>query len=146
MLNFKNRGVDRIIDANLNRLKEGLRVCEEVVRFIVNSRTLTEEFKRLRHGIDGAIKRKGFFSAAIRGRRSLNDPGREIYVNELKRKGIRDIFCANMQRVKESMRVLEEFSKLRDADAAIRFKRLRYRVYEVEKKAIKRISALSHHR
>jgi len=28
----------RIIDANTNRLKEGLRVCEDIFRFILNAK------------------------------------------------------------------------------------------------------------
>ena len=128
-------GIKRIIDANINRAKEGLRVCEEVARFILNSRALTQEFKRLRHGINSITKRPGFFLNPIEQRDSLNDTGKLIYAQELKRKDYRDIFSANIQRVKESLRVLEEFSKLKDRSSALSFKRIRYSVYELEKKA-----------
>ena len=76
-------------------------------------------------------------------RESSDDIGKNIYINELKRGGILDIFFANMQRVKESVRVLEEFSKLKSTNCAIAFKNLRYRIYGIEKKAAKKISALS---
>jgi thiamine-phosphate pyrophosphorylase len=74
---------------------------------------------------------------AARG--SDRDVGKEIYGRELKRKNIRDIFFANMQRIKESVRVLEEFTKLIDTASAIKFKRIRYEVYGIEKRTFLKI-------
>ena len=130
------KGVLRIIDANINRAKEGLRVCEEVTRFIACDRGVTSRFKAIRHKLDG-------FTAAYRRdprlldeRESRADVGRSIRsAGELRRDGWRDIFAANLQRVKESIRVLEEFSKLDDRRRARGFKQLRYAVYELEKRA-----------
>lgn len=130
----ETRGIERIIDANINRAKEGLRVCEEITRFLLNSRSLTTEFKELRHGINSIIQGADFFSNPIKHRDSLRDTGMNIYGQELKRSGCRDIFFANIQRVKESVRVLEEFSKLKKASLALGFKRIRYRIYTLEKK------------
>jgi len=138
----KIKNINRIIDANINRTKEGLRVCEEIARFILNSRTLTSEFKKARHKIDGIIRRLPAAGDLLEARKSLADVGRDIYINELKRRDLRDIFFANIQRVKESVRVLEEFSKLINKNLAVEFKKTRYAIYEVEKKAAKRISAL----
>jgi len=135
-------GVDRIIDANINRAKEGLRVCEEVARFILNNRSLTENFKKIRHEIDACIVVLSDRLGLIKERESLNDVGQEIYANELKRKSTKDIFFANIQRVKESIRVLEEFSKLKNTAVSVRFKRIRYGVYEIEKKAAKKLMSL----
>ena len=70
----------------------------------------------------------------LEGRDSATDTGKSIYVNELNRKDVRDIFFANIQRVKESLRVLEEFSKLFSIKTAVSFKEIRYQVYELEKK------------
>ncbi|MBU1727123.1 MAG: thiamine-phosphate pyrophosphorylase [Candidatus Omnitrophica bacterium] len=132
----KTKVIYRIIDANLNRAKEGLRVCEEIARFILNERSLTANLKNLRHKLDSARKNLPGQKALLKERQSATDVGRLIYVNELKRNGVSDIFFANIQRVKESVRVLEEFSKLINKKAAIDFKNIRYRVYEAEKKAI----------
>jgi thiamine-phosphate pyrophosphorylase len=129
----------RIIDANINRAKEGLRVCEEIVRFILNSAGLTSQFKQIRHRIDLLSKRIASRALLIKERHSLSDVGQDIYANELKRKDIPDIFFANIQRVKESVRVLEEFSKLKDIKIALELKKLRYRIYELEKKVTNRI-------
>ena len=133
----------RIIDANLNRAKEGLRVCEEITRFVLDDRKFTALFKLYRHEIDGIVQKVYPASKLLGERRSLKDVGRQNSRSELKRSGLRDIFWANIQRVKESLRVLEEFSKLKNKEAALRFKQLRYKVYEIEKKSFKKISALS---
>ena len=133
-------GIDRVIDANLNRTHEGLRVCEEIARFILNSRVLTSELKNARHQVRLIVRNERVFANLIRQRKSLQDPGKEIYGQELKRKDYRDIFFANIQRVKESMRVLEEFSKLKSTNSAIRFKRIRYQIYEIEKKIAQRLA------
>lgn len=140
------QGIDRIIDANVNRIKEGLRVCEEITRFILNSPSLTFKFKNLRHRIGGVFKSLPKNIILLKKRDSVTDVGRNIYVNELKRRNYSDIFFANVQRLKESIRVLEEFSKLKNANIAVKFKKIRYDLYEIEKKVAKRISSLSYRR
>ncbi|TBR18488.1 thiamine-phosphate pyrophosphorylase [bacterium] len=138
---IKNSEIYRIIDANLNRLKEGLRVCEEINRFVLSNRKLTAEFKKIRHEIDNIST--SFFNRnkLLKYRNSLKDIGRDIPCpKEFKRKNFKDTFTANIQRVKESLRVLEEFSKIHDCRAAVRFKKLRYGIYELEKKAITYLS------
>lgn len=132
----------RIIDANLNRVKEGLRVCEEIARFILDNRKFTALFKKLRHQVDTAARKVSPVSVLLNQRKSDYDVGRHNCCGELKRNNCQDIFWANIQRVKESLRVLEEFSKLADPLAAKGFKQLRYRVYEIEKASFKKISAL----
>lgn len=135
--------IARIIDANLNRSKEGLRVCEEVSRFILEDKILTAQLKRVRHKISslGAA----FYPAdKLLGRRKVaTDAGRLNSRGELKRRCCGDIFRANLQRVKESLRVLEEFGKLKSRRAALDFKRIRYKVYEIEECSFKKISSLS---
>jgi len=134
--------VYRIIDANLNRVKEGLRVCEEITRFILNNHKLTALFKKIRHQID-TLARKIYPAALLLGERKSNsDVGRFNSYGELKRGNCKDIFWANIQRIKESLRVLEEFSKLADVKSAAGFKQLRYKVYEIEKESFEKISAL----
>jgi len=143
---YKKEAIHRIIDANINRATEGLRVCEEVARFILNSRALTSHFKKIRHRINSTLKYLPPKTGLLSFRESRKDIGRDIYINELKRASYQDVFFANIQRAKESTRVLEEFSKLWNKKAAVRFKRLRYGIYELEKKASKEISALSYRR
>ena len=135
--------VNRIIDANINRAKEGLRVCEEISRFILNSRDLTSQLKDTRHRIDLIFKQLPKKILLLEQRKSTSDVGRCLYNNELKRKNCQDIFFANIQRVKESVRVLEEFSKLININIAIEFKKIRYDIYETEKRFAKKATSLS---
>jgi thiamine-phosphate pyrophosphorylase len=132
-----NQKVYRIIDANLNRSREGLRVCEEIARFVLDDKRLTEEFKGLRHKITDCIK---FYPAGLRDIVSARDPGGDVgrgrQATERHRKDWKGVSLANIERVKESLRVLEEFSKVVDIRIADRFKRLRFKAYEAEKKLI----------
>lgn len=126
--------INRIIDANINRAKEGLRVCEEITRFILERRQLTLELKKVRHKIEAAAARLPRQQELLAARKSSRDIGKNIYINELKRKNLSDIFFANIKRAEESIRVLEEFAKLGNRRLAVEFKSIRYRVYEIEKK------------
>ena len=135
-----SKDIFRVIDANLNRSREGLRVCEEVSRFVLNSPALTAELKLVRHGISETVKAlpsRG--KALLESRDSENDVGRCSKLHsEMRRSGPADLFIANIQRVKESLRVLEEFTKLIDVKGAAKYSRLRFKVYDIEKKAVKK--------
>lgn len=141
---YFNKKIYRLIDANLNRLKEGLRVAEDVLRFILDDKKLTSQTKKIRHAITEYIKESSFSQGLIilRERQITEDVGKKSTSTELKRKNIADIFLANSQRVKESLRVLEEFFKLFDRKASMKFKKLRYRFYHIEKEAIEKITRL----
>ena len=132
----------RIIDANLNRSREGLRVCEDITRFALGSKTLTEELKSIRHSISDIAKgsTKGL-RALPASRDSEGDVLRRSgFESEMKRRGLPDVFAANIERVKESLRVLEELFKLIDIRSSSKLCGLRFRVYAIEKKAMKRLN------
>ena len=130
--------MDRIIDANFNRAKEGLRVCEDICRFYLDEPKSTRQFKVIRHQlteVTAHLKLK----TLIKARNVEEDVGQSSSLTELKRKNVSDIFYANIQRVKESIRVLEEFSKLRNVRVAQNLKGLRYQVYALEKKVVSQL-------
>jgi len=133
-----------IIDANYNRAKEGFRVVEDIFRFVHNDRALMYLAKRLRHRLT-AVLSKEVVCRAIVERDSPRDPGRTVDPLEMERASVRDILSANLQRVKESLRVLEEFFKLIDARQVKAFKKLRYETYELEKKIIAKKHYLCRH-
>jgi thiamine-phosphate pyrophosphorylase len=134
----------RIIDANFNRSREGLRVCEEIARFAIGSKELTEKLKSVRHGISTIKKDTGSGPIALISSRDVaGDVGRESNIRaRTRRADLGDIFSANMQRTKESIRVLEEFFKLIDEDISRRFSRLRFKVYDIEQSSAKRLGSL----
>lgn len=136
----------RIIDANLNRAREGLRVCEDITRFVLNDKSLTRSFKALRHKVGALAKSLNKQNLALlKTRNTRKDIGKKTSKTELKRKGIRDIFYANAQRAKESLRVLEEITKLLSQKYSQKFKNIRFRTYELEKKSRVKLETLLHH-
>ena len=125
----------RIVDANFNRAKEGLRVCEDVARYVWNKKGLTKSLKDLRHDLTKVVSGLTM-TKVLEGRDVHSDVGRPSSSAELKRKDVSSIFLANIQRVKESLRVLEEVSKLLNVKVSEGFKSLRYRAYVLEQKAV----------
>lgn len=129
----------RIIDANANRSREGLRVCEEVARFVLDDGRLTGQFKNLRHTISRNIKKfPGVPKTLLESRDSRADVGRRV-LSPSSRKNYKDVFFANIQRVKESLRVLEEFSNIFSQSLSNDFAGMRFKVYELEKEVIARL-------
>lgn len=128
----------RIIDANINRTREGLRVCEDICRFFYNKKTVTQKYKNIRHTLTDILSQLSI-AAFVKERDAVKDVGKISSKSEMQRKNVDDIFYANSQRVKESIRVLEECSKLLDSKASQRFKELRYDIYTLEKKIMKNL-------
>lgn len=134
----------RILDANVNRALEGLRVCEDIVRFHILSPVLFRRVRALRHGIAAAARRvPGYPCAVLQGRASAKDPGRRAPaapVTSLER-----LLLVNFQRSKEALRTLEECSRLMAPRQTAAFQRLRFRTYEVERALVLRVASVRHH-
>ena len=121
----------RLIDANLNRLSEGLRLLEDVARFILNDAALSSRLKALRH--DLLMKTESFQKTILSARDSEGDVT-AFSKESMSRSDVNDIVTANARRITESLRVLEEFAKLPDIDLdPMKFKRARFAIYEIEK-------------
>ena len=120
-------GLERLIDANLNRLGEGIRVIEDVNRYIHNNRTLTPRLKSLRHKLQ-----KAYSIDRLRYRDIQNDIQKKSIKTELVRSSLNDLIIANFSRTEESSRVLEESFKLIDVELSEIFKSVRYELYEPE--------------
>ncbi|MBF0570380.1 MAG: thiamine-phosphate pyrophosphorylase [Candidatus Omnitrophica bacterium] len=136
MKNSPDKMLYRILDANFNRAKEGLRVCEDLCRYVWNQKTLTRTFKDVRHGLTQIIAVLDI-QKVLQARHIQGDVGRATTISESKRDDINAVFWANSQRVKESLRVLEEVTKLMDAKISSKLKVLRYKVYALEQKVIR---------
>lgn len=127
--------IKRILDVNINRAREGLRVIEDYARFVLNDRELTGNIKTVRHIISKAIDRFDLVSS----RDSEKDLGRApAFDKKIKAKTLKNVIIANIVRVEESARVLEEFSKVIYPESTVSFKKARFLLYDLEKKFIKK--------
>ncbi len=123
---------DRLIDAVANRGREALRVLEDVARFMMNDAVVSEELKRLRHGLQHALARFQL-GHVILSRDTIGDVGTAISLpSEMTRGSVLSLVRSNAARAQEALRSLEEVTKLKDAELAGQFEQLRYRVYTVE--------------
>ena len=128
----------RLIDANLNRLSEGLRLLEDVARFILNDAALSSRLKALRH--DLLMKTESFQKTILSARDSEGDVT-AFSKESMSRSDVNDVVTANARRVTESLRVLEEFSKLPDIDLdPMKFKQARFEIYEIEREISGKVS------
>ena len=121
----------RIIDANLNRLREGIRVVEDIERYINNNKKLSSKLKSLRHQA-----RVDNFKDLLQSRDAQNDVLKPSIDAELKRSSLESIKIANLKRAQESSRVLEEMLKLDNGKKSEIFKHIRYELYTIEKEVL----------
>ena len=121
----------RIIDANLNRLREGIRVVEDIERYINNNKKLSSKLKSLRHQA-----RVDNFKDLLQSRDAQNDVLKPSIDAELKRSSLESIKIANLKRAQESSRVLEEMLKLDNVKKSEIFKHIRYELYTIEKEVL----------
>lgn len=112
----------RIIDANLNRATEGLRVIEEIARFILSDTELSARLKTIRHELQKFFDVE--YDNLLDSRDTLNDVGCNI-INPDKKESLDSIFKANFKRVEEAFRVLNQYASFDDS--------YRYRIYTIEK-------------
>jgi len=118
----------RLIDANLNRLREGIRVVEDIYRYIFNDKNVASQLKKLRHN-----SRISLYEELLNSRDIKNDVLKVSTSSEQSRENLNSILIANFKRAQESSRVLEEFGKLIDTNTSENFKNIRYTLYDLEK-------------
>ncbi|WP_448601514.1 thiamine phosphate synthase [Thermoleptolyngbya sp.] len=120
--------IHRILDANLDRAREGLRIVEEWCRFGLNDASLTAECKDLRQRL------AQWHTTDLRAARDTpSDPGTDLtHAAEMERPSLDALLQANLCRVQEALRVLEEYSKIDRPEMAAACKQLRYRVYVLD--------------
>ncbi|MDD2449928.1 MAG: thiamine-phosphate pyrophosphorylase [Sulfurimonas sp.] len=121
----------RVCDANLNRLKEGIRVVEDIMRYRDNNKELSLKLKQLRHK-----SKIDEIDRLLSHRDSIKDVLRPTTKSELQRNDIKSIIIANFKRAEESCRVLEELFKLYDTNLSENFKYIRYELYNLEKEIV----------
>lgn len=130
-----NNRIYRIIDVNINRAREGLRVVEELCRFFLENPSLSKKIKDLRHRISRTVDPLEL----LKFRESESDIGRKkSFDKKNKISKVKDVLIANLMRSQESVRVLEEFSKLINPSLPGVYKKIRFELYDIEKKILKK--------
>lgn len=129
---------DRIIDVNLNRLTEGLRVVEDVVRLGLEHKGLLRSIRalRTRAGKQTRVLRK----RVVLSRNSEKDLGRGDRFDRTKRESLEDVLLANFKRAEEAARVLEEVLKIEEPKLSVKLKATRFRLYDLERTAVETIN------
>lgn len=122
-----NENYLRLIDANLNRLREGIRVVEDIFRYVYNDKKMALKLKELRH-----LSRLENYIELLETRDVKNDVLRSSIKSEQNRTDLYSILIANFKRAQESSRVLEEFTKLTSIKDSENFKYIRYELYNLE--------------
>lgn len=114
-----------IIDANINRVCEGLRVLEDYSRFTASKRDMATLLANMRHEVSQS-------SPDTINQIASRDSEKDVRAKELPaiRHSILDLLTANFKRATEGLRVLEEFT------GNARFNELRYDLYTIEKNLI----------
>ena len=126
----------RLVDSNINRAAEGLRVIEDIYRFFYSNYDISKSAKIIRHGIRGAMSQ--YNESCIIRRDSENDVGltasKSLRLDE--RSGVADLVSANFKRVQEALRTIEESLKVLDNyELAKVYESYRFDCYALEKKA-----------
>jgi len=123
----------RILDANANRATEGLRVVEEYVRFHLDDQHLCRLCKELRHDLTSVL-RVLLARDRLAARETQHDVGTQVAAHlEYQRDDLADVLRANFGRIEQSMRCLEEYSKVLSPKTAAAIEPLRYQAYTLER-------------
>ena len=129
-------GIWRTLDASANRSAEAVRVLEDILRFCLNDAFLSQEAKAIRHELAIIFSREEF-QPRIRLRDVLRDVGVSTTVAKTPpRTEMKHVFAANAARASQSIRSLEECSRLVVPAVTAAFEQLRYRIYTLEKAAM----------
>ncbi|MCH8840063.1 MAG: thiamine phosphate synthase [Planctomycetes bacterium] len=123
----------RVLDAAANRASEGLRVVEDFARFVLDDVHLTRLVKELRHDLASACGALPWRDRHV-ARETQRDVGTTVNTSaESQRADAWAVCSASFERAKQSLRSLEEYSKVASPEVSPQFEKLRYRLYTVEK-------------
>ncbi len=130
-------GLFRIIDANINRAQEGLRVIEDFYRyrFDEEDKEAHKRLRTLRHRFSEVARSLTESYPLLKERDTDSDEGRSNSISSYREKS--DLVYANFQRVKQALRVIEEAMRLvPDIGASELVREIRFLVYDLERELL----------
>ena len=129
-----NAEILRIVDVNINRAREALRVIEDYARFVLDDADAAGAVKRCRHDLRRIIAALGA-DALLEARDIVGDVGRDVKTaGELQRDDPESVVRAAFGRLSEAARGLGEYGKLISPAATTTAESLRYAAYELEQR------------
>ena len=118
----------QIIDANLDRAREGLRVLEDWARFGLGEKDCVAKIKNFRQ-----ILGKNHLEVYKQSRNNIEDQCKGLtHEEQIKRSAPDQIISSNAGRVQEALRVIEEFSRLNNNELSKIAAEIRYEIYTLE--------------
>jgi thiamine-phosphate pyrophosphorylase len=132
-LKLDKKAIWRVLDANANRAREGLRVVEDTARFVMARQDASEGVRDLRHRLDAIVRH--YYSKLLQNRDIENDLGTSNATTP-HRSGVPAILASNFKRSAEALRVMEEYSRVVAPRAVRGVQAIRYGVYQWEKKLL----------
>jgi len=118
----------QIIDANLDRAREGLRVLEDWARFGLGKEKYVEKIKNFRQ-----ILGKNHLEVYKQSRNHIEDKCKGLtHKEQINKKKPEQIISSNSGRVQEALRVIEEFSRLHNHELSKIASEIRYEIYTIE--------------
>jgi thiamine-phosphate pyrophosphorylase len=126
--NAEDLRVYQIIDANLDRAREGLRVLEDWARFGPGGDIFVANIKNYRQ-----ILGKNHLRIYKQSRNYIEDQCKGLsHKEQNNRKTTEQIISSNAGRVQEALRVIEEFSRLHNKELSKVASEIRYEIYTLE--------------
>ena len=125
----------RIIDVNLNRLDESLKLIEDIIRFHLEDKVTISEIRNIRRDFL-TIKRSLPLTQIVGSRRSFQDLGRKAKFDFGGKKNCSGLLLSGFSRAKESSRIIEETLKTKDIRLSNKVKEIRFKIYDLERKII----------
>ncbi len=123
-----HHGIARLLDANLNRAREGLRVVEDWCRLVLQRPELVAQLKDYRQRLGQCHS-----SSLKQARHAASDPATGLdHQAQQERSTPQQVVAANCARVQEALRVLEEFGRHGAAELAATAAIIRYGLYDLE--------------
>jgi thiamine-phosphate pyrophosphorylase len=123
----------RLLDANANRAREGLRIIEDTARFVLDRPEAAKAIRTLRHGLDELVR--GHYKSLLLARDVEHDSGRANPAKAYKG-GVGALLAANFKRCEEALRVLEEYGRVMSPKAVKGAQTIRFKVYQWETKLL----------
>lgn len=120
-----------MLDASANRAAEGLRTLEEIARFVLNDSASSAVAKTLRHDLVASMTQLPR-DRLLAARDTAADVGTQLATPaESQRPHLASIVAAAAARTQQSLRVIEELTKLQHPGSSAAIENIRYRLYDL---------------